>query len=66
MVQDLNYEYLLPLEGVLPPQRLGPVHADVPKLGCGTCHKGHTKPLEGLAVTNDWPELTGEGPPVYE
>jgi photosynthetic reaction center cytochrome c subunit len=66
MVQDLNYEFLLPLDGTLPPERLGPVHADVPKLGCGTCHKGYTKPLGGLAVTTDWPELTGEGPPVYE
>jgi photosynthetic reaction center cytochrome c subunit len=51
---------------VLPQGRLGPVHADAPKVGCATCHKGQTKPLEGLSVIADWPELATSGAPVYE
>lgn len=66
LVQELNAAYLLPLVDILPPERLGPVHADAPKLACGTCHKGYTKPIGGLQVINDWPELAAEGPPVYE
>lgn len=66
MAQELNNDYLLPLADVLPATRLGPVHADAPKVGCATCHKGQTKPLEGLNVIADWPELMNAGPPVYQ
>ena len=66
MVQELNEEYVLPLEEVSPQERLGPVHADVPKLACKTCHKGYQQPLQGTNVIADWPELATTGAPVYE
>lgn len=66
MALDLNNEYLLPLAAELPANRLGPVNGDGPKVGCATCHKGHVKPLGGLNVLADWPELAASGPPVYE
>jgi photosynthetic reaction center cytochrome c subunit len=39
-----------------PPERLGPVHGDVAKAACATCHKGYQKPMrarhgDGLART---------------
>lgn len=66
MVQELNNDYLVPLEGVYPPERLGPLHADAPKAACKTCHKGYQRPLQGMNVITDWPELATSGPPVYE
>ncbi len=66
MVQELNTEFLIPLGDELPANRLGPVHADAPKLACNTCHKGYQRPLQGANVIADWPELrTGEAP-VYD
>ncbi len=67
MTQEINADYLLELEGVYPPERLGPVFGDVPKAACKTCHKGYQQPMQGLNVIGDWPELaTTEGTPVYE
>ena len=66
MALDLNNDYLLPLGEVLPASRLGAVHGDVPKVACATCHKGRAKPLGGLNVSADWPELKTSGPPAYE
>ncbi len=66
MVQELNIDYLIPLEDEYPPERLGPVHADAPKAACMTCHQGAPKPLGGLDMISDWPELATSGPPVYE
>jgi photosynthetic reaction center cytochrome c subunit len=66
MALELNNDYLLPLGEVLPASRLGAMHQDVPKVACATCHKGYSKPLEGLNVIADWPELTTSGAPVYE
>lgn len=66
MVQELNVDYLTPLKDVFPEGRLGPVHADAPKAACKTCHKGYSKPMGGLDVISDWPELRASGPPVYE
>jgi photosynthetic reaction center cytochrome c subunit len=57
MVQEINNDYLVPLEDVYPPERLGPVFADAPKAACKTCHKGYQQPLQGLNVIDDWPEL---------
>lgn len=66
MVQELNNEYLVPLEGLYPPERLGPVHQDAPKAACKTCHKGYQQPLQGTNVIGDWPELaTTTGEPDY-
>ncbi|KIC47882.1 photosynthetic reaction center cytochrome PufC [Tateyamaria sp. ANG-S1] len=66
MVIELNQEYLIPLGEVYPPERLGPIFADAPKVGCRTCHKGYQKPLQGMNMVADWPELATTGAPVYE
>ena len=66
MVQDINNEFLVPLESEYPPERLGPVFADAPKVACKTCHKGYQQPLQGTNVIADWPELATTGEPVYE
>jgi photosynthetic reaction center cytochrome c subunit len=57
MVQEINNDWLVPLEGLYPPERLGPVFADAPKAACKTCHKGYQQPLQGLNVIGEWPEL---------
>ena len=66
MVLELNNTYLVPLEGLLPENRLGPGYADAPKAACKTCHKGYQQPLQGTNVIGDWPELaTTSGEPDY-
>ena len=57
MVQELNLDYLLPLQDVYPEVRLGPVHGDAPKLACMTCHQNARRPLGGMDMISDWPEL---------
>ena len=67
MVIETNVEYVIPVGDELPENRLGPVHMDPPKVGFQTCHKGQVKPLQGLAMIEDWPELqTVGGAPGYE
>jgi photosynthetic reaction center cytochrome c subunit len=67
MVQEVNNLFLEPLGPVYPPQRLGPIYADAPKAACRTCHQGWNKPLMGLNMIEDWPELAvQEGPYPYE
>ena len=58
MVRDLNNDYLKSLQGVFPPARLGPT-GDVAKLACVTCHQGVFKPLYGVSMVKDFPELQG-------
>lgn len=58
MVRDLNTAYLDPLQSVFPPNRLGPT-GDAPKLNCATCHNGVNKPLYGVSMAKDYPELGG-------
>jgi photosynthetic reaction center cytochrome c subunit len=58
MAQQLNNEYLEPLLGVFPPERLGPT-GDVAKVNCGTCHQGAYKPLYGASMLKGHPELAG-------
>ncbi len=65
MVREMNAEYLVPLKDTYPEHRLGPKHADAPKAGCKTCHKGVYKPLGGTPMLTDWPELAAEGAPDY-
>jgi photosynthetic reaction center cytochrome c subunit len=65
MVQELNNDYLIPLQDVYPPERLGPKHGDAPKLACKTCHQGYQQPLQGTNVIADWPELATTGAPDY-
>ena len=66
MVNELNNEYLVPLQDVYPPERLGPIFADAPKAACKTCHKGYQQPLQGTDVIGNYPELATTGAPVYE
>jgi photosynthetic reaction center cytochrome c subunit len=56
MVRDLNTNFLLPLGHVFPAARLGPL-GDPPKLDCATCHQGVYKPLFGVSLAKDYPEL---------
>jgi photosynthetic reaction center cytochrome c subunit len=57
MVRGLNSGYLTPLASTFPPERLGPT-GDVPKVNCGTCHRGQNKPLGGAAMAHDFSGLT--------
>jgi photosynthetic reaction center cytochrome c subunit len=56
MVRDLNQNFLMPLAAKLPPNRMGPM-GDGPKLDCMTCHQGVNKPLYGVNMAKDYPEL---------
>jgi photosynthetic reaction center cytochrome c subunit len=58
MARELNAEYLEPLRGDYPPNRLGPL-GDAPKVSCATCHQGANKPLLGVSMAKDYPELGG-------
>jgi photosynthetic reaction center cytochrome c subunit len=58
MVRDLNVHYLEPLTSVFPDDRKGTL-GDVAKVKCGTCHQGVYKPLFGVSMLKDYPELTG-------
>lgn len=58
MVRNLNMSYLEPLTPLYPAVRLGP-HGDAPKVNCSTCHQGSFKPLGGVNMVSDFPELTG-------
>jgi photosynthetic reaction center cytochrome c subunit len=58
MVRDLNDAYLDPLQATFPKNRLGP-GGDGPKINCATCHQGVAKPLYGVSMVKDYPELTG-------
>ncbi len=64
MARDLNTTYLEPLTGEFPKTRLGPT-GDVAKINCSTCHQGVSKPLYGVSMAKDYPELTRvKAPPV--
>ncbi len=56
MVREINNDYLGSLQGVFPPVRLGTA-GDVAKVGCATCHQGVFKPLYGVSMVKDFPEL---------
>jgi photosynthetic reaction center cytochrome c subunit len=56
MVRDLNTHYLDPLAPIFPHNRLGPT-GDGPKLDCATCHNGVYKPMFGVSMLKDYPEL---------
>jgi photosynthetic reaction center cytochrome c subunit len=56
MVRDLNTAYLDPLLPTYPHNRLGPL-GDAPKANCTTCHQGVSKPLLGVSMLKDYPEL---------
>ena len=57
MVRDVNNNYMTPLESVFPDYRKGAAMGDVAKVGCSTCHQGANKPLLGVSMLADYPEL---------
>jgi photosynthetic reaction center cytochrome c subunit len=59
MARALNNDYLVPLTATFPAHRLG-IEGDVAKVNCATCHQGVFKPLYGVSMAKDYPELTGE------
>jgi outer membrane protein OmpA-like peptidoglycan-associated protein len=56
MVRHLNNDYLVPLTDTFPAERLGPT-GDVAKVYCATCHQGVNKPLNGVSMLANHPEL---------
>jgi photosynthetic reaction center cytochrome c subunit len=64
MARDLNNTVMVPLTNVLPVGRLGP-SGDVPKIYCATCHQGVFKPLYGVSMVKDFPELIHSKTPDY-
>jgi photosynthetic reaction center cytochrome c subunit len=58
MVRELNSQYLPELAPLLEPEQLGPA-GDGPKIYCATCHAGVSRPLNGLNMVKDFPELIG-------
>jgi photosynthetic reaction center cytochrome c subunit len=58
LARDLNNNYMVPLTGHFPSERLG-VLGDVAKINCATCHQGVFKPLYGESMAKDYPELSG-------
>lgn len=56
MVQNLNEDYLIPLQPVYPDIRLG-ASGDAPKANCSTCHAGLPKPLGGARMAIDYPGM---------
>jgi photosynthetic reaction center cytochrome c subunit len=60
-VRDINVNYMDPLQPVFPPARLGPL-GDAPKVNCATCHQGVYKPLFGVSMAKDFPELQKANP----
>jgi photosynthetic reaction center cytochrome c subunit len=59
MVRSLNNNFLDYVGKLLPPERLGPT-GDGPKVYCATCHTGVFKPLYGISMLKDYPELAGD------
>lgn len=56
MVRELNVGYMNGLASVFPANRKGPM-GDVGKVNCTTCHLGAFKPLLGVSMAKDFPEL---------
>lgn len=62
MARDANVNYIVPLTDQFPSNRKGP-RGDVAKVYCGTCHNGQNKPLNGVSMFKDYPELGAPRPP---
>ncbi len=58
MARELNVDYMTPLTATFPTARRG-VLGDVAKIDCATCHQGIFKPLYGVSMAKDYPELEG-------
>ena len=57
LAREINNEFLIPLTDELPLERLGPL-GDVPKVNCATCHRGLSRPLNGVSMLGDYPSLS--------
>jgi len=81
MVRDINAQYITPLAPVFAANVAGPAggpttarvgpHGDPLKVNCTTCHQGANKPLLGVSMLADYPELNavrnlGAPPPVRQ
>ena len=51
------------LRAMFPEGRLGPT-GDVAKINCATCHQGVSKPLHGVSMLPDYPELAVKPTPA--
>ena len=58
MARQVNNTYMEPLASVFPAERKGPM-GDTLKVNCATCHQGANKPLLGVSMLGDYPELKG-------
>lgn len=56
MARDINLAYMEPLTDVFPANRKGEL-GDVAKANCATCHQGVNKPLLGVSMLKDHPQL---------
>jgi photosynthetic reaction center cytochrome c subunit len=61
MVRTINGTYIDSLANVFPANRKGPM-GDVLKSNCATCHNGINKPLYGVSLAKDYPELSVPNP----
>ncbi|RYJ01702.1 MAG: photosynthetic reaction center cytochrome c subunit [Acetobacteraceae bacterium] len=81
MVRDLNLNYITPLAPVFAAHPNGPANGpatarvgregDPLKVNCATCHQGVNKPLLGVSMLRDYPELNavrdqGAPPPIRQ
>ena len=57
-VRDINTNYIGPLASQLPAAHKG-ASGDSLKANCATCHQGLNKPLNGVSMLKDYPELSG-------
>ena len=64
MARDLNAHTIEPLAALLPKERLGPT-GDAPKVYCATCHQGARKPMNGISMIGDFPELVAPPHPNW-
>jgi photosynthetic reaction center cytochrome c subunit len=62
MTKSMNQQYMVPLTDTFPDSRLGPT-GDVAKINCTTCHQGQPKPLNGVSMLPNHPELARIKPP---
>jgi photosynthetic reaction center cytochrome c subunit len=63
MARELNNSFMVPLTSTFPEHRLG-ILGDAPKIACITCHQGVFKPLYGVSMAKNYPELYGGEHPI--
>lgn len=61
MTRDINVNYIQNLGWAMPVNRKGPL-GDPYKTNCTTCHQGVAKPLYGVSMLPDHPQLRGPAP----